>query len=145
LSLLNQFIVVAITLKIVLKYNRIIYKIKKMNTDSLKNDSKLEYLNSFAAVFEDAILAHKYNPHTPIQIEYIKKIMLSKKRVLTLNWISFILGFSLLITWFLAKPFSQMVTFLLLTFSLTLITISFIIKKHKYKFIIINFNTIRKK
>jgi hypothetical protein len=66
--------------------------------------------------------------------------MLSKKRVLTLNWISFILGFSLLITWFLAKPFSQMVTFLLLTFSLTLITISFIIKKHKYKFIILKIN-----
>ncbi len=108
-----------------------------MNSDFINNSTKLNYLNSFAAVFEDSILIHNYNQKTPIHISRIKKIFLTKKKKVTLNW----LFFSLTLIGFIGIYFnsfkSNISIISLIIVTLFFLTLAIITKINAYTFVII--------
>lgn len=109
-----------------------------MNNNFVNENSKLEYLNSFAAIFENELLLHMYNPRYRIDIETIQKIILTKKRILKLNLIFLFLGVVTIIFNFNFNEFyDQLFNITLLTFGTSLILIGLLQKKYRYKFILI--------
>lgn len=109
-----------------------------MNSEFINTNPKLLYLNTFAAVFENSVLIHHYNPKTPIHISNIKKVFLTKRKKVKINWLFFIIsglgGIALALNYF------KSYLFILILITLSSLVIAVVIKTYSYSFVIILMN-----
>lgn len=108
-----------------------------MTTQLETQNPKLEYLNSFAAIFEDGFLIHQYNSKTPIHVSKLDKVFINKKRKAILNWL-FLIGTIICSIVYYFNPIKSIIaTTVFATTLLILLCLTFFLKKYTYSFIII--------
>ena len=101
------------------------------------NNFKLEYLNSFAAIFEDGFLFHQYNPKIPIHIEKLDRVLITKRKVVSYNWFLFLLaGFGAFVFYYYPMNSMSSAVFMIAYTVITLI-MAFFLKSYRYTFLII--------
>jgi hypothetical protein len=99
-----------------------------------KTISNLEFINAFGAIFKNEFIINNNGTSTTLEFNNVKKVVMTKKRNLKWNYVSFLLSIPFLLFYFFYLK-DLLLVILMIIHSVVLIGSLFMFKVNDYKLI----------